>query len=90
MAVGRPLGSARPPVPATVPEDLVGGYDVSWAWTPNTCGTCGRPAGKAELLVFRLWSVRHNRWAGYYLLCDKCWARSNDRPDPDPLHAPGD
>lgn len=87
MTLGRPKGAASPPrYPPHPPEDLVGGYDVNHQTGPGYCGTCGRPDTKAELLTFRLWSVKHGKWAGYYRLCGKCWERSNERPDPDPRH----
>lgn len=37
-------------------------------------------------MTFRLFSVEHRRWAGYYRLCGACWERANNRPDPDPRH----
>jgi hypothetical protein len=84
--MARPLGTARPPKAPATPENLVDEWDVTWPVNVDACGTCGRPSKTTELLTFRLWSVRHSKWAGYYRLCGKCWERSNERLDPDPLN----
>lgn len=92
MVMGRPKGTARPSERFTIvpAEDLANGYDVTWEWTPDRCATCGRHQGRVELLTFRLWSVKHGKWAGHYRLCGKCWERSNEPPDPDPRYADED
>ncbi len=81
MVMGRPPGrtaaaTSGPPIE----HDAPGRRDD---FQPGYCDSCKVPATSTDhgLLTFRLWSQTHNKWAGWWTLCEPCFLWRN-RPDP--------
>lgn len=81
MALGRPPGTARPPVPASPSEHVDPALGCF-----NGCGE-NRPN---YLRTYQL--VRGGKVAGHWRLCAEClvWGNPIDPRDTDPLRPPDD